>query len=268
MGLAGQLVAWPVEFCEKLVARGHFVIRFDNRDVGLSTKMEDAGLPRVMAALGQYRNGRPVNAPYTLSDMALDAIGLMDALGIERAHVCGLSMGGMIVQTMAGTHPERVRSLISMECGTGDPTLPPPSPEAIRAMMSPPPQDRTGNIEHMVGVMRAFSGGSPLFDANVERHAAELSYDRSFYPVGFARQLTAIYASGNRTQQLGSVSAPTLVIHGAADPLAPLEHGKATAAAINGAKLFVIQGLGHGISYPALWDTIVDEIAAHTARAS
>lgn len=268
MGLAGQLVAWPVEFCEKLVARGHFVIRFDNRDVGLSTKMEDAGLPGIMATMSQYKSGQSVNAPYTLSDMAVDTVGLMDGLGLGSAHICGLSMGGMIAQTMAGTHPERVRSLISMESGTGDPTLPPPTPEAMQAMMSPPPKDRDAFIEHMVSTMRSFSGGSEQFDENLERHAAEISYDRCFYPVGFARQLTAIYASGNRTQKLGSVSAPTLVIHGADDPLAPLEHGQATAAAITGAKLVVIQGLGHGISYPALWDKIVEEIAAHTARAS
>ena len=268
MGLAGQLVAWPVEFCEKLAAKGHFVIRFDNRDVGLSTKMEAAGLPHIMAAMSEYRKGQPVDAPYSLSDMALDSFGLMAALGLDSAHVCGLSMGGMIAQTMAIQDPERVSSLVSMECGTGDPALPPPTPQAMQAMMTAPPKDRDGYIEHMVNVMRAFSGGSDRFDENVERHAAELSYDRCFYPFGFTRQLTAIYASGNRTQDLGSVRAPTLVIHGADDPLVPLEHGQATAASIPGAILAVMEGLGHGISYPGLWDKMVDEIAAHTTGAS
>ena len=260
MGLSSQMVAWPESFCEKLAQNGHWVLRFDNRDVGLSSKIEGVGLPDLMAAMAAHQQGQPVAAPYTLSDMAADAVGLMDALKLEKAHVCGLSMGGMIAQVMAIEYPWRVLSLISMESTTGDPTLPSAKPEAMEAMLSPPPQDRDGYIQHAVEVFRAFSGGSDKFDETLEKELSANSYDRSFYPAGFVRQLAAILASGDRTESLASLAVPTLVIHGADDPLVPLAHGRATARAIPGAKLLVLEGLGHGIAYPALWDEIVNAI--------
>ena len=268
MGLSSQMVAWPESFCRKLARSGHWVLRFDNRDVGLSSKIEGVGLPDLMAAMAAHLQGQSVAAPYTLSDMAADAVRLMDALKLENAHVCGLSMGGMIAQVMALEYPQRVTSLISMESSTGDPTLPSADPQAMEAMLSPPPQDRAGYIQHAVEVFRAFSGGSDKFDETLEKELSANSYDRSFYPAGFVRQLAAILASGDRTESLASVTAPTLVIHGANDPLVPLAHGRATARAIPGAKLLVIEGLGHGIAYPTLWDEIIDAITQHTSTAA
>ena len=268
MGLSSQMVAWPESFCRKLARSGHWVLRFDNRDVGLSSKIEGVGLPDLMAAMAAHLQGQPVAAPYTLSDMAADAVRLMDALKLENAHVCGLSMGGMIAQVMALEYPQRVTSLISMESSTGDPTLPSADPQAMEAMLSPPPQDRAGYIQHAVEVFRAFSGGSDKFDETLEKELSANAYDRSFYPAGFVRQLAAILTSGDRTESLASVTAPTLVIHGANDPLVPLAHGRATARAIPGAKLLVIEGLGHGIAYPTLWDEIVDAITQHTSTAA
>ena len=265
MGLSSQMVAWPESFCQKLAQSGHWVLRFDNRDVGLSSKIEGVGVPDLMAAMAAHQQGKPVDAPYTLSDMAADALGLMDALKLEKAHVCGLSMGRMIAQIMALKYPQRILSLISMESTTGDPTLPPAKPQAMEAMLSPPPQDREGCIQHAVEVFRAFSDGSDKFDETLQKELSENSYDRSFYPTGFIRQLAAILAAGDRTRSLASVTAPTLVIHGADDPLVPPAHGRATAEAIPEAKLLVLEGLGHGIAYPALWDQIVDAIRVHTS---
>ena len=268
MGLSSQMVAWPESFCRKLAQSGHWVLRFDNRDVGLSSKIEAVGVPDLMAAMAAHQQGQSMDAPYTLSDMAADAMGLMDALNLEKVHVCGLSMGGMIAQVMAIEYPRRILSLISMESSTGNPTLPPAKAQAMGALLSPPPQDRDGYVQHAVEVFRAFAGGSDKFDETLARELAADSYDRSFYPIGFTHQVAAILASGDRTQSLASVTAPTLVIHGADDPLVPLAHGRATAKAIPGAKLLVVEGLGHGIAYPTLWDEIVDAITQHTNAAS
>jgi len=263
-GLGSHLVTWPEILCKKLVAKGHFVIRFDNRDVGLSTKLEDSGVPRIHDAMAVQMEGGAINSPYTLSDMAADAVGLLDALQIPKAHVCGLSMGGMIAQTMALEHRNRILSLISMESTTGEPGLPGAKPEAYNAMLTPPPHEKGAYIRHMVSVMRAFSGGSKYFDESLEKDMAAQSHDRSFYPFGFARHFTAILASGSRKQALNSLSVPALIIHGRDDPLVPLEHGRATADAIPGARIRIVDGLGHGISYPDLWDDIVDAISMAT----
>ena len=264
MGLGTHMIGWPEAFCEKLAKEGHFVIRFDNRDAGLSSKMEDAGMPDVMAHVQTVMQGGTIEAAYSLSDMALDALGLMDVLGIDKSHVCGLSMGGMIAQTLAIEHPDRVLSLISMESSTGEMGLPEPSFEARLAMFSFPPIEREANIEHRTGVFRVFSGGSDKFDEKVERELSARSYDRCFYPQGFTRQFTAILASGGRKEALKSVKLPTLVIHGIQDPLVPPAHGRATAEAVPGARLLMVEGLGHGLSYPDLWDGIVEAITAHT----
>ena len=268
MGLGSQMVAWPRGFCERLTAKGHFVVRFDNRDTGLSTKMEDAGVPNIFEAVAASQGGRQVSAPYTLSDMALDAVALMDALELKKAHVCGLSMGGMIAQTIAIEHPHRVLSLISMESAVGETGLPAATPAAREAMFTPPPPQRDANIQHMTKVFRVFSGGSDKFNESIEGEIAAASYDRAYYPVGFARQLMAILASGSRKQALESLQVPALGMHGAQDALVPLQYGIETAEAIPGAGLLVVVGLRHGLSYPELWDEIVEAISEHTANAT
>jgi len=187
MGLGTQMIAWPEGFCQKLADKGHFVVRFDNREVGLSSKMGDGGVPDIMAGISAAMEGRRVEAPYTLSDMAADAIGLMDVIDLRSAHICGLSMGGMIAQTMVMEYPDRVLSLISMESSTGDVTLPDPTPEAMEAMFSFPPQEREANIQHRTGVMCVFAGGSDKFDEAMENEISARSYDRCFYPEGFVR---------------------------------------------------------------------------------
>lgn len=266
MGLASQMVGWHTRFCEMLAAKGHFVVRFDNRDVGLSSKMEEAGVPDIMELVSAFQDRSQVAAPYTLSDMAADTVGLLDALGLEKAHVCGLSMGGMIAQTMAIEYPQRLLSFVSMESTTGEAGLPPATHQAVEVMFKPPPQKREAYIRHMVGVFRAFAGGSDKFDENIQAEISGLAHDRSFYPVGFIRQLAAILASGSRREALADVKMPALILHGDLDPLVPLEHGKATAEAVPGAELLVVQGLGHGIAYPDLWDGMVDAVSRHTAE--
>ncbi len=267
MGLGTQMIAWPEAFCETLASKGHYVIRFDNRDCGLSGKMETAGVPDIMAMMSALADGKAVAAPYTLSDMSADAFGLMDAIGLEKAHICGLSMGGMIAQTMAINAPHRVLSLISMASSTGEGVLPEPTPEAMAAMFALPPQGREANIAHRTEVFRVFSGGSNQFDPEMEQEISRISWDRCFYPDGFTRQFAAILASGDRKAALEALKAPTLVIHGTHDPLALPEHGRATAEAIPGAKLMEVAGLGHGLSYPGLWEAIIDAISGHTLHA-
>ncbi|MCC7365699.1 MAG: alpha/beta hydrolase [Dehalococcoidia bacterium] len=263
MGLGAQMLAWDEEFCRQLAGRGHHVIRFDNRDVGLSTKFEAAGAPDVVAALTAAQSGQPVDAPYTLRDMADDAVGLLDALGIPAAHIVGASMGGMIVQQMAIDHPSRVLTMTSIMSSTGEPGLPPSSPEANAALLTPAPTDREGNIEFSVSMRDVIgSKGVPFDEAKARRMAATM-YDRSFYPVGMARQLVGIVASGSRKEGLAGVTCPTLVIHGDIDPLVRVEAGQATAAAVPGAKLLIIEGMGHDLPEP-YWPRIIDAIAGLT----
>jgi pimeloyl-ACP methyl ester carboxylesterase len=266
MGLGGQMVLWEEEFCAALAGRGHWVVRFDNRDVGLSTKLDDAGAPNVLELMTRARERAPLEVPYTLDDMADDAAALLDALGLARAHVCGASMGGMIAQTLAIRHPERVRSLVSIMSSTGDPALPPPRPEALSVLLVPPPADREANLERAVETWRTIgSPGFPFDEARIRARAARL-YDRSFHPAGVARQLAAIVAHGSRAEGLRQVSAPTLVIHGDADPLVPLEAGRATAQAVPGAALLVIEGMGHDLP-PQVWPRLVAAISEHTEKA-
>jgi len=267
MGIGSQMVSWPTEFCEKLAAAGHFVVRFDNRDVGLTTKLEDAVTPNIWEVLAAIQAGGQVDVPYRLSDMAADTVGLMDSLHLAKAHICGLSMGGMIAQTIAVEHQHRVISLISMESTTGEPGLPSAKPEVGGVLFKPPPEEREAFIQFMGEVFRLFAGDSDKFDEATQREITALSYDRSFYPAGFARQFAAILASGSRRKALASVHVPTLVIHGADDTLFSREHGQDTADAIAGAQFLLIKGLGHGTAYPGLWDEIVAAIAAHTKAA-
>jgi pimeloyl-ACP methyl ester carboxylesterase len=266
MGLGGQMVLWEDDFCRMLVERGHRIIRFDNRDVGKSTHFREAGLPDMAALMTAAFTGQPVSAPYTLSDMARDCAGLLDALAIERADIVGASMGGMIAQTLAIEHPRRVRTLTSIMSSTGNPALPPPNPEAIAFLLSPIPADRAGAIEHGVNMFRTIGSPSFPFEEARIRRLAGLQYERGIDPAGVLRQLAAIVASGNRTEKLGSVTAPTLVIHGKADPLVPFEAGAETAAAIPGARLEGVEGMGHDLPM-SLWPRLVDWISSHASAA-
>jgi len=264
MGLGAQMLQWDERFCEALAERGQYVIRFDNRDVGLSTKFDHAGIPDLAALMqrGADRSG----VPYTLDDMADDAAGLIDALGLGSAHVFGASMGGMIAQTVAYRHAPKARSLISLYSSTGNPALPPAKPEAMAVLMAPRPADRAGAIEAVVTAARVTSGAGYPIAADYVRDRAARMFDRSFTPMAAARHLAAVTAHGNRAPRLAAITAPTLVIHGTADPLVPVEGGRDTAKSIPGAQLALIEGLGHGIP-PALWTQLADLVAAHTQKA-
>jgi len=266
MGLGAQMILWDEAFCGLLAERGFHVIRFDNRDVGLSTKLDAAGMPNVFEAFANAAQGRQIAAPYTLSDMAGDAVGLLDALGLETTHVVGASMGGMIVQTLAIEHAKRLRSLTSIMSTTGNPALPGPEPAAMGALTTPAPTEREAAIEHGVKLWRVIGSPGFRFDEAWVRDRAARAFDRGVSPAGFARQLVAILASGNRKPALGAVRTPSLVIHGAADPLVPLAGGRDTAEAIPGAELLVLEGMGHDLPKP-LWTTFVDAIAKHAERA-
>jgi pimeloyl-ACP methyl ester carboxylesterase len=263
MGLAAQMIAWDDEFCSLLASRGFRVIRFDNRDIGLSTRFDSAGVPDVAAAFAAVMQGRTVDAPYRLSDMAADVVGLLDALDIADAHVVGASMGGAIAQTLAIEHPERLRSLTSIMATTGAPGLPPPTPEAIGVLLKPTPTDQAGYFKSYVQTWAVLRGpGFPLDEARDLSRAGQ-NFARGLNPPGVARQLAAILASGSRREALAMVKVPTLVIHGEADPLVPPACGVDTANAIPGARLLLIEGMGHALPI-SMWPQIVDAIARHT----
>jgi len=264
MGLGAQMTLWTPGFVSELLERGFRVIRFDNRDVGLSSK--SAGdAPDVMALYAKSIAGEPVDAPYTLATMAADAVGLLDALEIPAAHVVGASMGGMIVQMMAIEHPDRVLSMTSIMSTTGANDVGQPDPAAIGALLTPAPTDRDGAIASSIATTRIIGG--PLFDEADARARAAESYDRCFHPAGPAFQIAAIAATGDRTERLGGVSVPTLVIHGREDSLVTLSGGEATAAAVPGADLLVLSQMGHDI--PELyWPQIADAIFGVAVRAN
>ena len=266
MGLGAQMINWDEKFCERLVERGFYVIRFDNRDVGLSTKFEEAGEPDLMKLFISAQSGEKIEATYTLEDMADDAIGLLDTINIDKAHICGVSMGGMIAQVIAYRHPSRVLSLTSIMSTTGNPDLPRPKPEAMQVLIKPIPTEREAIIEDGVNRMRIIHGSGFPFDEERARKFVADSFDRSNYRTGFARQLTAIIATGNRKTALASITVPTIVIHGGDDPLVPLEGGIDTAEAIPGAKLLVIEGMGHSLP-PGAWPQIIDAITKNASKA-
>ena len=266
MGLAAQMILWEDDFCRAIADRGFHVTRFDNRDIGKSSWLADAGVPDVGAAMLASMTGQKVTAPYTLSDMAADTASLLDGLGLKSAHIVGASMGGMIAQTLAIEHPAKVRTLTSIMSTTGNPALPPATPEAMAVLLSPPVSGREENIERAVTVFRTIGSPGFEFDEKMVRDVAGRSFDRGFHPEGVARQLVAILASGNRKERLASVRVPTLVIHGNADPLVPFSGGVDTAESIPGAKLVEIDGMGH--DFPrGVWPQIIDEICALAARA-
>ena len=259
MGLATQMIGWHEDFCEELASRGFHVIRFDNRDIGRS-KRQNYPVPTLKQLL--LRDKRA--AGYTLEHMADDGFGLLDHLGIERAHVAGVSMGGMIAQTMAARRPERVLSLASMLSNTGALTSGQPSPLMYPVLLKAAPKDRDAYIEHAAWVFSKI--GSRDFARDDLREMAALSYDRGLNPAGSLRQLAAIIASGDRTPLLRTITAPTVVIHGTKDKLVPVSGGKATAKAIPGARLVLIDGMGHDLPRDA-WPRMLDALVENAARA-
>jgi pimeloyl-ACP methyl ester carboxylesterase len=263
MGLGGQLIWWPDGFCAGLAERGLRVIRYDNRDVGLSSKIDGGPPPDLWKAI----SGEEEPA-YTLVDMAADGAGVLDALGIAAAHVVGVSMGGMIAQQMAVHFPERVRTLCSiMSTPTGIMNEDPPSPEANAVLLRPPAADRAEAIEASVAGSRVIGSPGFPFDEARARARAEESYDRCYYPVGVTRQLIAIIRAGDWSPDLAKVSAPTLVLHGEDDPLVRPSWGAATARAIPGADLQMVPGMGHDLPEGA-WATVIDAIVDNMGRAA
>jgi len=262
MGLATQMLAWHEDLCRALVARGFFVVRFDNRDVGLSTHLHDAPPPDVMAALG----GDTSSASYTLEDLADDTVGLLDGLGLtDPVHVVGASMGGMVAQTVAIRHPDRVASLTSV-MSTPSPVIGAPTQAAAAVLFAPPATDRETAVQRALATYRVIgSPGYPL-DEQWQAGIAGEAYDRAYDPLGVARQLLAISASGDRTPALRQLDVPTLVVHGEDDPLVQVEGGRATAAAVPGAELLLVPGMGHNLPRE-VWPRLVDAITALADRA-
>ena len=266
MGLGLQMVAWDDAFLDALAARGFYVIRFDNRDVGLSTNFDAWGDPNPLQVFDELRKKHEVHAPYRLADMADDAAAVLDAAGVRAAHVLGVSMGGMIAQELAIRHPERVLSLTSIMSTTGAPDVRGPSFETIAAVLAPFPPDRAGFIRRSVELARTLHGGGFPFEDERVRRVAARSFDRAYRPGGVRRQLIAIWLSGDRTSALRTLTIPALVIHGDADPLIPVDGGRATAAAIPGARLEIIPGMGHELPAP-VWPRVIDGVATLAAAA-
>lgn len=253
MGLGGQLTSWPMALIHGLVARRYRPITYDQRDVGLSTKLEAAGPPDLAAIAAAVRAGQKPEVTYDLDDLAADAAGLLDALDINSAHVVGISMGGMVAQQLAAVYPQRVLSLTSIMSTTGNPTVPPPTDAAYGALMSiPAGADREAVVAHRVKAAR--TTGSPHYpvDEAVLRASLHQEFKRMHYPVGIARQLAAITASGDRRARVATVKAPTMVIHGVDDPLVDIAGGRDTAATIPGAKLLEVPGMGHDLPEPLI----------------
>ena len=268
MGLGAQLTRWPEAFHRALVNAGFYVIRFDNRDVGLSTRLDHAGPPALASAALRSLLGRPIQAPYQLSDMALDAVGLLDALGVASAHIVGASMGGMIAQVLAAHHPARVRTLVSIMSTSGDRRLPQPDVRLRLALIKRP--DRRGGrdaaIENTVALIKRIA--SPGFppDDKLLRAQVAADIDRSYYPAGAGRQLLAILASGSRTSILGRITAPTLILHGAEDPLVPVAAARDLHRRMPGSRMEIFAGMGHDLPR-ALIPAITGHIIDHLQRA-
>ncbi len=267
MGLGAQMIHWDDEFCWQLAARGFRVVRFDNRDIGKSSKMTGGKRLTPIELLKLRFLKIPVAAPYKLRDMAEDVTGLMDVLGIGSAHLVGASMGGMIAQELAISFPQRVRSLTSIMSTTGNPRLPPPTREAAAMLMAPPPATKEEYLARYAQTWKMLRVGSFPQDEALDRSRAERTYERGLNPAGVGRQLRAVLASGSRKARLASVKAPTLVIHGTVDPLVHPEAGRDTAASIPGAKLLMIEGMGHALPIP-MWPEIIDAIDKHAHGAA
>ena len=253
-GLGSQMISWEEDFCTQLAARGFRVIRFDNRDSGLSTRMEEAGFPDMAAAFG----GNPHPA-YQLEDLANDAVGLLDALGIGAAHVVGMSMGGFIAQTAALDHPDRVLSLTSIMSGPGGEDAVAPKPEGAAVLVVSPQTTREERIAQAIWIRRALLGSSDPFDEAFELARVSRVIDRAYYPIGTGRQLVAVLAAKSRLERLKHVHVPTLVIHGNDDVLVPVENGRLVAEAVPGARYIEIDGMGHVLP-KRVWPQVLDAI--------
>lgn len=263
MGLGAQMVAWDENFCQQLADAGHFVIRYDNRDVGLSTRFHDHGVPDFEKLVTEFMTNGSAKVPYTLDDMAVDGIALLDELGIAQAHICGASLGGMIVQTMAINHPERILSMTSIMSTTGNPDLPPAHAEAMEALNSERVDDPEHAMDRAVEVSKVIgSTGFERDEERIRRKALE-SYERAYYPDGVARQMAAIMAHGDRRPGLNKLSLPCLVVHGNIDPLVPVTGGHDTHQNVPGAELLIIEGMGHDMP-KGVWGQIVQGVAQLT----
>jgi len=261
-GLSRQMVETDECFCAMLAEQGFWVIRFDNRDVGVSTHCHHLGSPNISDIMKNRGKGAEIKLPYRLNDMADDTAGLLDALHIDSAHIVGISMGGMISQLLAIHHPAKVKTLTSIMSTTGEPGLPPPTPEATAVLFEPPPPERKAFIEYTVRVNKVLNGPVFRIDEKRTRQIANQVYNRGLNPAGISRQYAAIIGSGGRKALLKTVSIPSQIIHGDKDPLVPVRCGMDTADAIPGAKQLIIKGMGHFLA-PALWPRIVDAIADH-----
>lgn len=266
MGLGAQLTLWDERFCGMLADRGYYAIRYDNRDIGLSTSFDHCGVPDIAALMMAVAEGREPEVPYTLADMADDATGLLDALSIERAHVVGASMGGMIAQRVAIRHGGRVKSLVSVMSSTGGADAPQAKPEVMARLMLPPQTTRDAQIEQVLETARTISSPGFPFDEALQRQRIARDYDRSFRPTAGARHMAAILSDPGRSEALSKIDIPTLVIHGEDDVLVVAENGPRTAQAIPGAELLMIEGMGHDLP-PAVFDRVVDAIHANARRA-
>jgi pimeloyl-ACP methyl ester carboxylesterase len=266
MGLAGPRRMWPEEWCRGLAREGFRVIRFDHRDVGRSTWLEDAGTPDLPRLLVRRALGLPVRAAYTLSDLGADLVGLLDALDIGAAHVVGGSMGGMVGQTLAIEHPHRLRSLTSMLSGPGNRRFLLGKPHALRALLAPFPAPGPAAVAHEVDLLRLLNGSALPVDADDLRQIVTEAQADGRHPDASARHLAAVLASGGRLRKLRAVTVPTLVVNGTADPLVPVAAGRATARAIPGASLHLVEGMGHGLPRVA-WPELIEVIAAHARGA-
>ncbi len=268
MGLGAQMIAWPDEFIHGLVSKGYRVIHYDNRDVGMSQRMEGAKAPHLAWTMFKARIGLPVRVPYTLGDMAADGIGLLDALSIDKAHVVGASMGGMIVQLMAANHPERTLSMTSIMSSSGKAGLPGARADIQRQFMvkRPPDASREEAVAFGAELVNAFSYPDPARPENAHAEMAAKAFDRGYYPVGTRRQLLAIIADGSRVERLKTITVPTLVVHGGADPLVPKEGSEDIARHIPGARLEIIDEMAHDLP-PSQVGRILDLIAEHAKQA-
>jgi pimeloyl-ACP methyl ester carboxylesterase len=268
MGLGAQMIAWPDEFIDGLVAKGHRVIHYDNRDAGLSQRMDGAKTPNLAWTMLKARFGLPVRVPYTLTDMAADGIGLLDALGIKKAHVAGASMGGMIVQLMAANHRERLLSMTSIMSSSGKPGLPGARADIQKNFMVKRAADasRDDAVAFGTELVRSFSYPDPARPENAHAEITAKAFDRGYYPVGTRRQLLAIIADGSRVERLKKITTPTLVVHGGADPLVPKEGSEDIARHIPGARLEIIDEMAHDLP-PSQVGRMVDLIAGHAKQA-
>lgn len=264
MGLGGQLINWHEEFCAHLATQGYWVIRFDNRDVGLSIKFDEAGVPDITKLTQTLELGEAVLTPYTLHDMANDTVGLLDVLQINSTHILGTSMGGRIAQIIAIHHPDRIRTLTPIMSSMGEPGFPPPKPEVLSILLTPSPTDQEGYIEHSVRTARVLSGpGFPIDEPLIRKRAGQ-AFDRSVNPGGITRQLAALMAAGSVKNKLRSLKVPTLVIHGSDDPVIPVECAIDIANTIPGAQLLIIEGMGHSLAdSPQIWPQLLDAVSCH-----